>query len=257
MKIASWNVNSLRVRLPQVLDWLAAARPDLLALQETKVPDEEFPLLEIRAAGYHAVYSGQKGYNGVAILSREPPQGEPATALPGIGDGESRVLCADYGGVRLVNVYAPNGREVGSEAYARKLRWFAQLAAFLQAELQRHPQLVLVGDLNVAPDARDVYKPLLWENQILYSAAERAAFQALLRAGMVDVVRVMNGEARLYSWWDYRFRAFEADRGLRIDHVLASPALGARCVAATVDRAPRGKARPSDHAPVVAEFSAR
>jgi exodeoxyribonuclease-3 len=256
MKIASWNVNSLRVRLPHVLEWLAATKPDLLALQETKVPDEEFPRIEIEAAGYHAVYSGQKGYNGVAILSRKPPRGEAVTTLPGVSDGDKRVLCADYGKLRLVNVYVPNGKEVGSDAYAYKLEWLAQLARFLRAELTRHPQLVLVGDLNIAPDERDVYKPLLWENQILYSAPERAAFHSLLQTGMVDIVRAKNGDQHLYSWWDYRFRAFEGNRGLRIDHILVSPALAARCTAATIDRAPRSKPRPSDHAPVIGEFTA-
>ena len=254
MKLGSWNVNSLRVRLPHVLDWLAVAQPDLLALQETKVPDDDFPRLEIEAAGYHAEYSGQKAYNGVAILSRKPPTGAVTTRLPGVSDGDRRVICADYGKLRLVNVYVPNGKEVGCEAYEYKLVWLAQLADFLRGQLQHHRELVLVGDLNVAPDARDVYDPLLWEKQILHSPPERAAFQGLLQTGMVDVVRQLNGDARVFTFWDYRLRAFQADRGLRLDHILASPALAARCVKATVDRTLRGRERPSDHAPVVAEF---
>jgi exodeoxyribonuclease-3 len=255
VRIASWNVNSLRARLPHVLDWLALAKPDLLALQETKVPDDDFPRLELEAAGYHLLYAGQKAYSGVAILSRKRPSTEPVTCLPGVTDGDKRVLCADYGELRLLCVYVPNGREVGSEQYDYKLAWLGQLGAYLHEQLKHHRYLALVGDLNIAPDERDVYNPKLWAKQILFSPAERAAFQGLLKQGLVDVVRERNGDNAVYSWWDYRFQAFRKNLGLRIDHILTSPALAERCISATVDRTPRGWERPSDHAPVVAEFN--
>jgi exodeoxyribonuclease-3 len=255
VKLATWNVNSLRVRLPQVLDWIAVHKPDLLALQETKVADDEFPRAEIEASGYHVLYSGQRGYNGVAILSKQPPDGEAVIHLPGVENSDRRLLCADYGDLRLLNLYVPNGKQVGSDQYDYKLAWLQQLTQYLRKELKRRSRLVLVGDLNIAADERDVYKPILWENQIMFSGPERAAFQELLKQGLVDVLREKQGDLRLFTWWDYRFGAFRRDYGLRIDYILASPHMARHCIRAEVDRIPRGWPRPSDHAPVVAEFA--
>lgn len=256
MKIATWNVNSLRVRLPQVLDWLALTRPDVLAVQETKVADDEFPVMELQAAGYHAVFTGEKGYNGVALITRARPHGPVSTALPGIPDPQRRLVAADVGGIHVVNAYVPNGQAVGSDRYDYKLYWMERLRQYLREQLGRHRDLVVLGDFNVAPDDPDVYDPVLWANTVLFSGPERAAFRRLLDLGLVDVVRAQNPDAVIYTWWDYRFNAFRRNRGLRIDHILASPALAARCAAATVDTRPRAAARPSDHAPLVAEFTA-
>ncbi|ROR34370.1 exodeoxyribonuclease III [Inmirania thermothiophila] len=253
MRVATWNVNSLRVRLPQVLAWLAAEAPDVLALQETKVPDEAFPALEFREAGYHVVFAGEKTYNGVAIVSRLPPA-EVADALPGAPDGQRRYLAATCGPLRVIDVYVPNGQAVGSDKFAYKLAWMEALAAQVRAELARHPLLVVLGDFNVAPEDRDVHDPELWRERVLASTPEREAFRALLEAGLCDVLRRITGEAGIHTWWDYRMNAYRRGMGLRIDHVLASPALCGRVRACRVDRAPREGERPSDHAPVVAEF---
>jgi len=256
MKIATWNVNSLRVRLPQVLDWLAEARPDVLAVQETKVADEEFPVMELQAAGYHTLYTGEKGYNGVALIARKRIERPVLTALPGIADPARRFVAAEIGGVHVVNVYVPNGKAVGSEAYDYKLQWLECLRSHLAGMLAQHRHVVVLGDFNVAPEDRDVYDPVLWANTVLFSGPERAAFHRLLELGLVDVVRERNGDAVIYTWWDYRFYAFRRNRGLRIDHILASPAMARRCVSAGVDTRPRGLERPSDHAPLFAEFTA-
>lgn len=255
MKIATWNVNSLRVRLPQVLDWLNEMQPDVLAVQETKVADEEFPAMELRAAGYHAVYTGEKGYNGVALVTRKPIEGPVLTALPGIVDPQRRFVATEIGGVQVVNVYVPNGKAVGSAAYDYKLQWLEHLHAYLAGALARHRHVILLGDFNIAPEDRDVHDPLLWANSVLFSGPERAAFHRLLELGLVDVVRERNGDAVIYTWWDYRLQAFRRNRGLRIDHILASPALAQCCVSAVVDTRPRGHERPSDHAPVLAAFA--
>ena len=256
LRVASWNVNSLRVRQQQVLDWLAEHAPDVLALQETKLADDNFPVDAFREAGYHALYSGQKTYNGVALLSREPAGGDDiATALPGVEDPQKRVLAATYGDLRVVNLYVPNGQEVGSDKFDYKLDWLERLAGYLEEQLAAHPRLVVVGDFNIAPEPRDVHDPELWEGRVLFSEPERAAFQRLLGLGLADTFRLFEQEEASYSWWDYRMNGFRRNRGLRIDHILASTALAEDCRLSLIDREPRGWERPSDHAPVLAEFA--
>ena len=254
MKIATWNVNSLTVRLPQVLDWLGQQQPDILALQETKLTDAGFPTLDIANAGYQAVFAGQKTYNGVALLSR-PAAGEIVTDLPGLVDPQRRVLGATVGKMRVLNLYVPNGQAVGSDKYAYKLAWLEKLADWLPDELARHPQLVVLGDFNIAPEDRDVHDPVAWAGQVLCSEAERAAFRRLLDLGFKDTFRLFPQEDQAFTWWDYRAAAFRRNLGLRIDHILASPALAMVCIACQVDKAPRRLERPSDHAPVIAEFA--
>jgi len=254
MKLATWNVNSLKVRLPHLTDWLARAQPDAICLQELKTEDAKFPRAELGAAGYQAVFSGQKTYNGVAILSRGTPL-EVSTGIPGFKDEQKRVIAATVGGVRVVCVYCPNGQAVGSEKYDYKLRWFAALKEYLAAELQRHPALAVAGDFNVAPEDRDVHDPKAWEGQVHVSEPERAAWRALLALGLKDSFRLFDQPEKIYSWWDYRMMGFRRNAGLRIDHVLASADLAKRCTASSVDQAPRKLERPSDHAPVIAEFS--
>jgi len=254
MKLAAWNVNSLRVRLPQLLDWLAQAAPDVVCLQELKLEDAKFPRAEIEAAGYGSAFFGQKTYNGVAILSRGELS-EVSTGLPGFADDHKRVIAANAGGVRVVSVYCPNGQAVGSDKYAYKLRWYAALREYLAAELERHPELAVAGDFNVAPEDRDVHDPKAWEGQVLVSEAERAALREILGLGLQDSFRLFEQPERSFSWWDYRMMAFRRNAGLRIDHILVTPALAARCRSSLIDKAPRKLERPSDHAPVVAEFS--
>lgn len=255
MRCATWNVNSLRVRLPQVLDWLAERQPDLLALQETKTADEYFPLAELEAAGYQAIFSGQKTYNGVAILSRlSGPPTDIDTDLPGRDDPQRRLLAASYGDIRFVNLYVPNGAEVGSEKFAYKLDWLAALRQYLADQLQRHKNVIVAGDFNIAPDDRDIHDPELWRDSVLASPPEREAFRRLLELGLVDAFRLFDQPQGSFSWWDYRAAAFRRNRGLRIDHILISEALVEKCIACTIDKTPRSWERPSDHAPVVAEF---
>lgn len=251
MKIATWNVNSLKVRLPQVLDWLAAQSPDVLCLQETKLEDHAFPLQEIEAAGYTAAFSGQKTYNGVAILSRRPLL-DVACGIPGFDDPQRRVISASVDGVRIVCVYIPNGQSIDSEKYAYKLRWLKALQDWLAEELKRHPSLALLGDYNIAPEDRDVHDPVAWQGQVLCSEPERAAFRRLLGLGLVDAFRCFEQADRSFSWWDYRMMGFRRNHGLRIDHILLSASLAPACTACSIDREPRKLERPSDHAPVLA-----
>jgi exodeoxyribonuclease-3 len=253
MKIASWNVNSLRVRLPQVLDWLENTQPDLLGLQETKTVDEQFPLEEINNAGYEVVFSGQKTYNGVAILSKQSGT-DVVTDLPGLDDPQRRVLAATYGDVRFINLYVPNGSEVGSEKFAYKLDWLEKLHAYVAEQLQQHKKLVIVGDFNIAPEDADVHDPEEWVGCNLVSEPERAALQALLDLGLCDTFRLFDQEEKIFSWWDYRAAGFRRNRGLRIDLILASKAMQDACTLSAVDKEPRRLERPSDHAPVVANF---
>lgn len=253
MKIATWNVNSLKVRLPHVLDWLSTVQPDVLALQETKLQDHAFPCVEIGNVGYHAIYAGQKTYNGVALLSRQAPH-DVVIGIPGFDDPQRRVLAASYGAVRVVNLYVPNGESLISEKYRYKLDWLTRLTDYIRDVLAHHPQLVVVGDFNIAPESRDVHDPIAWEGQVLCSEPERTALQALLAVGLSDVLRLHHQDAGLYSWWDYRQAAFRRNLGLRIDHILASPALCQASMACHIDASPRKLERPSDHAPVVAEF---
>ena len=253
MKIATWNVNSLNVRLPQVVAWLAEAQPDVLALQETKLVDEKFPAAEIAAAGYQVVFSGQKTYNGVAVLSKQPAT-EVVKDLPGLDDPQRRVLAALYGHVRVLNLYIPNGESVASDKYQYKLDWLDKLIAFVAAEIKRYPKLVVVGDFNIAPEERDVHDPQLWTGRVLFSDPEREAFQRLLATGMCDTFRLFDQAEQQYSWWDYRMNAFRRNMGLRIDHILASKPLCDKCRSCVIDKTPRKNERPSDHAPVIAEF---
>jgi len=253
VRIATWNVNSLRVRLPQLIEWLQANPVDVIGLQELKLPDEEFPREAIAAAGLQAAWSGQKTYNGVALLAGSALQ-DVSTGIPGLDDPQRRVIAATVGGLRVINVYVPNGQAVGSEKFAYKLDWLQRLAAHVAAELSRYPQLALVGDFNIAPADIDVHDPAKWEGSVHVSAEERSALGALLDLGLVDTFRLFEQPPATFSWWDYRMGAFRRNHGLRIDLVLASKALAARCIGCHVDRTPRGWERPSDHAPVVAAF---
>ncbi len=253
MKIATWNVNSLRVRLPQLKQWLAESPVDAIGLQELKQPDEDFPAEEIDALGLHAAWYGQKTYNGVAILARQPLE-DVEYGIPGFEDPQRRVIAATIAGVRLINVYVPNGQAVGSDKYVYKLEWLQRLQAYVADALARHPQLAIVGDYNIAPEDRDVHDPAKWEGSVHVSAAERDALEGLLRAGLTDTFRQFEQPDGAYSWWDYRMGAFRRNHGLRIDLVLASRELAGRCIGCHVDRRPRTWERPSDHAPVVATF---
>ena len=253
MKLATWNVNSLAVRLPQVLAWLDAHRVDALVLQETKLSDDKFPHADFAAAGYRALWHGQKTYNGVALLSRGEGA-EPTRNIPGLADEQARVIAATVDGLRIVGAYFPNGQEPGSDKFAYKMRWLAALRAWLQAEIAAHPRLVLMGDFNIAPEDRDVYDPVAWAGQIHCTPEERAHFQALLGRGLHDAFRLFEQPAKSWSWWDYRNLAFRRNQGLRIDHVLVSEPLRARVQACSIDKAPRRNERPSDHAPVWVEI---
>jgi exodeoxyribonuclease-3 len=255
MKIATWNVNSLKVRLPHVLDWLAATQADVLCLQETKMEDKVFPYAELDAAGYHAAHNGQKTYNGVAILARGTLE-DVRFDIPDFADEQKRIVAATVNGRRIVCAYMPNGQEVGSEKYEYKLRWLAALAGYLRDELQRFPQLALLGDYNIAPDDRDVHDPVAWKDRILCSEPERAAFREFVGLGLADAFRLFEQAPKLYSWWDYRQMGFRLNRGLRIDHILLSKPLATACSACVIDKAPRKLERPSDHAPVVATLGA-
>jgi len=253
LKMATWNVNSLRVRLPQVLEWLATERPDVLAIQETKLPDADFPLADIETAGYRAIYSGQKTYNGVATLMRAEPR-EVERDLPGLEDPQRRIVGATIGDLRVLNVYVPNGESVGSAKYQYKLEWIEQLRSYLVEQLAIHPRLIVLGDFNVAPEDRDVHDPKAWEGQVLFSGPERAAFRGLLATGLSDAFRLVNQNAGEFSWWDYRMNAFRRNLGLRIDHILVSAETARTVRTCRIERAWRQRERPSDHAPVVAEF---
>lgn len=253
MKIASWNVNSLKVRLPQLTEWMAAAAPDIVALQETKLEDAKFPLDELAAAGYQAVYSGQKTYNGVAILATRPLT-EVVTDIPGLDDPQRRILAASVGGLRVVNLYVVNGKAVGDEKYVYKLDWLAKVRDFLAGELARHPKLVVLGDFNIAPDDRDVHDPLAWGEDILCSPPERSALKAITDLGLHDSFRLFEAEGGHFSWWDYRQAAFRRNMGLRIDLILISEALKHVATAAAIDRTPRRWERPSDHTPVTLDL---
>jgi len=254
LKLATWNVNSLKVRLPQVLDFLAAQQPDALCLQETKLEDASFPIAEIERAGYRAAYAGQKTYNGVAILSRTASTDLQAGIL-GYEDPQKRVLAATIDGVRVISVYVPNGESVESDKYKYKLAWLARLTAWLEAELATHQRLAVLGDYNIAPDERDVYDPKAWEGQVLFSEPERAAFRRLIALGLADSFRLFEQPEKSYTWWDYRMNMFKRKLGLRIDHILLSPALTGACRSCTIDREMRARERPSDHAPVIAEVA--
>ena len=249
MRIATWNVNSLKVRLPHVLDWLATNQPDVLCLQEIKQEDSQHSLAQLQQIGYQAVFSGQKTYNGVAIICKSVPE-DVTYGMPNFPDAQKRLIAATLNGVRAVCIYVPNGQSLDSEKYQYKLAWLKALQQWLKAELERYPKLVLLGDFNIAPVDRDVHDPLLWAGNVLVSEPERAAFRALEQLGLRDSFRLFEQTEKSYTWWDYRMMAFRRNMGLRIDHILISDAL--QCSACSIDRAPRKLERPSDHAPVVA-----
>ena len=250
MRIASWNVNSLTVRLPHLTQWLQSFAPDVVGLQETKIDDARFPDDALAALGYRSVFCGQKTYNGVAILARERTPAEVQYGIPGFEDEQQRVIAATVGDVRIVNLYVVNGQDVGTDKYAYKLRWLDAVHGWLADELQRHPRMVVLGDFNIAPDARDVHDPTVWnEHHILTSTAEREALARLQALGLHDAFRLHSDEAGIFSWWDYRQAAFRRNLGLRIDLTLVSDALRAQAVESGVDREPRTWERPSDHAP--------
>ena len=254
MKLASWNVNSLKVRLPQLLDWLTVEQPDVVCLQETKLEDHNFPQAEINAAGYQVVFSGQKTYNGVALLARETPT-DVVFGNPHFPDPQKRLIAATVSGIRVIGAYVPNGQALDSDKYPYKLSWLSALETWVGEELKSHPQLMLAGDFNIAPDDRDVHNPAAWAGQILCSEPERAAFQRLLALGMKDSFRLFDQAEKSFSWWDYRMLGFQKNQGLRIDHILLSEPLAGRCIAAGIDREMRKRERPSDHAPVTATLS--
>nr|WP_241696878.1 exodeoxyribonuclease III [Mariprofundus sp. KV] len=252
MRITTWNVNSLNVRLPHLLEYLAEFKPDVIALQETKIPDEKFPTAEIEAAGYQAVFSGQKTYNGVAIISRQKAS-DIVTEIPDLDDPQRRLLAATINGVRIINVYIPNGQEVGSEKFAYKFRWLDAFKSYLQSELNNHNRLVLLGDYNITPGDFDVHDPSRWQGKITCSEREREAFAQLLNLGLRDSVRELHPDAPMFSWWDYRMNAFRRKWGIRIDHLLVTPAMQPLTAGVATDY--RARERPSDHAPVWVNFA--
>ncbi len=253
MKIATWNVNSLKVRLPQVVEFLAAHKPDALCLQELKLEDANFPLGEINAAGYQAAFFGQKTYNGVAILSLKAAD-EVTTGIAGYDDPQKRVIAATVNGVRVICVYIPNGEAVESDKYKYKLDWLMKLIVWLKPEMAKYPKLALLGDYNIAPEDRDVYDPKFWTGKVLFSEPEKAAFKNLIALGLTDSFRMFEQPEKSYSWWDYRMNGFKRNLGLRIDHILLSQELRKTCKSCSIDKAFRAKERPSDHAPVIVEI---
>ncbi len=253
MKIATWNVNSLKVRLQQVIDWLNLNQPDILCLQETKLQDEFFPVDAIAQVGYRSIYIGQKTYNGVALLSKKTGE-DICTALPGLDDMQKRLIAATYGDLRVICAYVPNGEHIDSEKYIYKLEWLSQLNHFLQQQRACYGEVALLGDFNIAPEDRDVYDPEAWRGQVLCSEPERQTFHELLDTGFVDSFHLFAQPEKIYTWWDYRMMAFRRNRGLRIDHILLSHEIADHCTAWQVDKVPRKLERPSDHAPVLVEL---
>ena len=255
LKVATWNVNSLKVRLGQLLQWLKTEPVDIVCLQETKVPDENFPMAALAEAGYRSLFSGQKTYNGVAILLKEGTVGnaeDVQTRLPALEDEQRRLIAATIDGMRVVCAYFPNGQAIGTEKYSYKLRWIASLHDWLREQLQQHGRLLVAGDFNIAPEPAAVHDPEAWAGQVLFSEPERAAFRALLSLGLKDTFRLFDQPGRMFTWWDYRNLAFRRKQGLRIDHILMSDPLAARCSACSIDVSLRRLEQPSDHAPVIA-----
>ena len=250
MRLATWNVNSLGVRLPQLLDWLAANPVDAIALQELKLTDDKFPHAQLAAAGYQAQCFGQRTYNGVALLTRAPVA-DVVRNIPGFADEQARVIAGTVSGVRVIGGYFPNGQAPDSDKFVYKMAWLEALRAWVAAELAAHPRLVLLGDFNIAPEDRDVYDPVAWAGQIHCTDEERTHFRSLLELGLCDAFRMFEQPPKSWSWWDYRNLAFRKNQGLRIDHVLVSPALAPEVQTCAIDKAPRRNERPSDHAPVV------
>ena len=253
MKLATWNVNSLKVRLPHVGDWLAANPVDVLCLQETKQQDEDFPQAALQAAGYHSLFSGQKTYNGVAILSRALVS-DVQIGIPNFADEQKRVIAATIDSIRVICVYIPNGQSLDSDKYHYKLAWLTALHNWLQQELTRYPKLVVLGDYNIAPEDRDVHDPVAWQGNVLVSEPERQQLKNLLQLGLHDSFRLFEQAEKSYTWWDYRMMGFRRNHGLRIDHILISEALVPLCKSCVIDKTPRKLERPSDHTPVVVEL---
>ena len=251
MKLVTWNVNSLKVRLEHVTNWLSENQPDVLCLQETKTEDKNFPLSELENAGYQLVFSGQKTYNGVAIISKHAVT-DVQMGLPNFEDVQKRMIAGTINGVRVVCVYIPNGESLDSEKYQYKLGWLSALHDWLKEEMQRYPKLALLGDYNIAPEDRDVHDPAAWEGKVLVSEPERAAFRNLQQLGLRDAYRLFEQPEKSFSWWDYRMMGFRRNHGMRIDHILLSNAL--ECTACVIDKAPRKLERPSDHTPVWADI---
>jgi exodeoxyribonuclease-3 len=255
LKLATWNVNSLNVRIEQLLTWLQDRPADIVCLQETKLVDENFPVERLAAAGYHCHFSGQKTYNGVAILLRKSSVREVTqvqVGIPDLADEQRRLIALTVDGLRVICVYVPNGQAVGTDKYAYKLRWLAALRQWLRSELAQHRRLAVAGDFNIAPEPRDVHDPEVWAGQVLFSEPERAAFHDMLHLGLKDSFRLFDQPGRLFTWWDYRNLAFRRKLGLRIDHILMSSELAASCTACTIDVELRRLEQPSDHAAVVA-----
>jgi len=250
MRLATWNVNSLAVRLPQLLDWLAAQQPDAVVLQETKLTDDKFPQAELAAAGWHSAWFGQKTYNGVALLTRSAVATDVVKNIPGFDDAQARVIAGTVGPLRVIGAYFPNGQAPDSEKFVYKMAWLDALRDWVARELAAHPQLVLMGDYNIAPEDRDVFDPVAWAGQIHCTPQERAHFQGLMNLGLVDAFRLFEQPPKSWSWWDYRNLAFRKNQGLRIDHILVSSALQPAVRACQIDKLPRKNERPSDHAPV-------
>lgn len=254
MILATWNVNSINVRLPKLLSWLQESKPNVVCLQETKVVDEKFPFSEIEALGYHVQCYGEKAYNGVAILSDKPLTDVERGLEKEVGPGSKRIITGCYGNIRVVDVYIPNGGEVGSEKYAYKLEWLAALLSHFQRKFAPDEKLVISGDFNIAPGDLDVFDPKATAGGILCSDGERQALEELRAWGLVDVFRKLHPQAKLYSWWDYRMNAFRKNLGFRIDHIWATECLAATASSIYIDKEPRKEEQPSDHAPVLAEF---
>jgi exodeoxyribonuclease III len=252
-RLASWNVNSLNLRLDQVLEWFNDTQLDVLALQETKVSDEQFPIKAFRERGYEVLFSGQKAYNGVAVISRYSLS-QPLIDIPGLDGLQRRILAVTVAGIRVINVYVPNGSELNSDKYQYKLHWLEKLSLFLQQQMSIYPRIAVLGDFNVAPEDRDIYDPSEWQDSVLASPAERAAFVKLIQLGLYDSFRNFVQEEQSFSWWDYRAAAFRRNRGLRIDHILLTKDLNQLCQKSLIDKKPRKAQRPSDHAPVWVEL---
>jgi exodeoxyribonuclease-3 len=252
-KIATWNVNSLRVRLEHVIKWLAAEQPDILVLQETKLSDDQFPQEDIKVAGYYVVFSGQKTYNGVAILSKIQPE-DTLMDIPKLNDPQRRILATTVNDIRILNLYVVNGSKVGSAKYDYKLNWMSKVTDWVDEQLLQYRKFIILGDFNIAPGDNDVHNPRSWHERILCSTPERQALQKLLDLGFVDSFRQFEQKDKTWSWWDYRRGGFDRNMGLRIDLILSSQLLSERCIACFVDKEPRGWERPSDHAPVVAHY---
>jgi exodeoxyribonuclease-3 len=252
-KIATWNVNSIKIRLPQILDWLSQTQPDILALQETKTIDENFPRAEIEAMGYQVIFAGQKAFNGMAIISRKKAE-NIITDIPKFDDPQRRILAATIDNIRVINLYVPNGESLLSEKYSYKLNWLNQIKKYIQDEISSQQDVVVLGDFNIAPEDRDVYDPNFWREKVLCSESERTAFQQLLTVGLKDSFRIFEQASGNFTWWDYRMAAFRRNLGLRIDHILVNESLSKQCTSCTIDKSPRKHERPSDHTPVVLEL---